>query len=351
MYQKEHEEQIVSDILSYYPFQIEHVALKSNKSGRKIWEIQTDQGAKLLKEAQMKPERMLFITQAHAHLQEKGLPVAPIHQTKNGGSCLGTDQVSYSLYDEVTGKEMIYYDAEQMKKVMSFAGHFHHASKGYVCTDESKKRSRLGKWHKLYRWKLQELEGNMQIAASYPDDLFSQTFLKHADKMLARGKEALQALDESEYENWTKETHEHGGFCFQDFTLARLTEIDGEPFLKELHSITYDLPSRDLRILLNKVMVKLSVWDIDFMVALLAAYDAVYPLTEKQYEVLWIDLAFPHLFCAIGHKYYLKQKKTWSDEKYNWALQNMISVEESKDAFLDKLPELYKKIKAYREAN
>lgn len=86
MYQKEHEEQIVSDILNYYPFHIEHVALKSNKSGRKIWEIQTDQGLKLLKEAQMKPERMLFITQAHAHLQEKGLPVAPIHQTKMAGA-------------------------------------------------------------------------------------------------------------------------------------------------------------------------------------------------------------------------------------------------------------------------
>lgn len=70
----------------------------------------------------------------------------------------------------------------------------------------------------------------MQIAASYPDDVFSQTFLKHADKMLARGKEALQALDDSEYETWTKETLEHGGFCFQDFTLARLTEIEGSLF-------------------------------------------------------------------------------------------------------------------------
>lgn len=46
-------------------------------------------------------------------------------------------------------------------------------------------------------------------------------------------KKALQALDDSEYETWTKETLEHGGFCFQDFTLARLTEIEGEPFLKE----------------------------------------------------------------------------------------------------------------------
>lgn len=57
---KEHEEQIVSEILSYYPFHIDNVALKSNKSGRKIWEVETDHGPKLLKEAQMKPERMLL---------------------------------------------------------------------------------------------------------------------------------------------------------------------------------------------------------------------------------------------------------------------------------------------------
>ncbi|MGM0862292.1 MAG: spore coat putative kinase CotS [Bacillota bacterium] len=346
MYQKEHEEKLIHDVLAYYPFQVEQVALKSNKSGRKIWEIETDKGPKLLKEAQIKPERMLFITQAHAHLQEKGLPIAPLHKTINGGSCIGVDHISYSLYDKVPGKEMIYYNTEQMKKIMAFAGRFHHAAKGYVCADESKKRSRLGKWNKLYRWKLQELEGNMQIASSYPDDTFSQTFLLHADKMLARGKEALRMLDASDYEEWTKETLKNGGFCFQDFTLARLTEVDGEPFLKELHSITYDLPSRDLRILLNKLMVKLSVWDTELMVSLLKSYDAVYPLTEKQYEILWIDLAFPHLFCAIAHKYYLKQKKSWSDEKYNWALQNMISVEHSKEDFLQQLPALFKDIKS-----
>lgn len=127
---------------------------------------------------------------------------------------------------------------------------------------------------------------------------------------------------------------------------TRLTEVDGESFLKELHSITYDLPSRDLRLLLNKLMVKLSVWDTDLMVSLLRSYDAVYPLTEKQYEILWIDLAFPHLFCAIAHKYYLKQKKSWSDEKYNWILQNMMSVEHSKEDFLQQLPALFKDIKS-----
>ena len=47
---------------------------------------------------------------------------------------------------------------------------------------------RLGKWHKLYRWKLQELEGNKRIALSFPDDVFSTMFLKYVDKMLARGQ-------------------------------------------------------------------------------------------------------------------------------------------------------------------
>lgn len=70
---------------------------------------------------------------------------------------------------------------------------------------ESKIRSRLGKWHKLYRWKLQELEGNKRIALSFPDDVFSTMFLEYVDKMLERGKRALQEIDDPYYDQWTKE--------------------------------------------------------------------------------------------------------------------------------------------------
>ena len=60
----------------------------------------------------------------------------------------------------------------------------------------------------------------------------------------------------------------------------------------------------------------------------------IYSLSEKQFRVLWTDLSFPHLFCAIAHKYYLGQKRSWSDEKYIWALQNIIALEDSKEEFL-----------------
>lgn len=332
-------------ILDYYPFDVKDITLFSNKSGRKTWEIQTSDGVKILKQAMMKPRRMLYIANAHLHLLEKGLPIAPIHLTKNGSLCLGLGDLAFVMYDKVTGNEMTYYSKDHLGKTLEFAAQFYQASKRYQPMKESKKRARLNKWQKLYRWKLQELEGHKKIAESLPNDPFSILFLEYAEKMLQRGRDALQNLDESYYKQCTIEVLNEGGFCQQDFTLARLIEVDGSAFMKELHSITQDLPSRDLRIVLNKVMKKMSVWDHDLAIHMLRSYDSVHPLSKNHYRILWTDLTFPHLFCSIIHKYYLGQKRSWSDEKYMWALQNIVAVENSKDEFLSSFSDIYLEIK------
>ncbi|MCA1031208.1 CotS family spore coat protein [Bacillus timonensis] len=332
-------------VLSFYPLEVKNIHLKESRSGRTTWEIETDKGAKILKQAEMNPRRMMFIAAAHIHLQENGLPITPIQKTKNGALCIGAEDHAYVLYDKVQGHEMIYYNTDQLSETLKFAAKFHKASKGYVPLKGSKKRSRLGKWAKLYRWKLQELEGNKHIAESYTDDEFSRLFLEHVDSILERGKKALKSLEEEPYQTWSKQVIEERSFCQQDFTMARFTEVDGTAFMKELHSITYDLPARDLRILLNKVMKKMSVWDHDLAIHMLSSYDSINPLTEDQYKVLWADLAFPHLFCSIVHKYYLGQKRSWSDEKYIWAIQNIIAVETSKEEFLKQFSSIYSEIK------
>ena len=336
-------------ILQLYPFETGKITLNSSKIGRSTWDVETNQGPKVLKQAQMKPERMLFIANAHIHLQEKGLPIAKLHKTTNGGLCVGANDQAFVLYDKHDGNEVIYYDKDQLSEVMKFAGKFHLASIGYSPAEESKKRSRLGKWQKLFRWKLQELEGNKKVAQTYQDDAFSLLFLDNVNKMLTRGREALQELEDASYTNWTKQSISSSGFCQQDFTFARLIEVDGSPFMKELHSITYDLPSRDLRIILNKIMKKMSVWDHQLAITMLRDYDSVHPLTEDHYRVLWTDLKFPHLFCSIAHKYYLSQKRSWSDEKYLWALQNIIAVETSKEELFRNTSSTYQAIKARKE--
>ena len=354
------------EIMNLYPFEVESITLLTNKSGRTTWKIETAQGVKILKRVVMKPARMLLIAEAHEHLQEKGMPIARIHRTRAGAICVGAGKSAYVLYDLQQGKEVLYYDKAQMLNIMEFIGTFHHTSQGYMPDEMSKKRSRLGKWHKLFRWKLQELEGNKMLALKSdqennlpapavidPDaeqtwlqDPFSKMVIETIDDMILRGKQALQELDAGQYDQWTLECIESRMFCQQDFTLARFIETEEGLSMKELHSITSDLPSRDLRVILNKMMKKMSVWDSDLVVELLRTYDKIHPLTKDQYKVLWTDLKFPHLYCSIVHKYFLGQKTSWSDEKYIWALQNIVSVEQSKQEFLSNFEEFYSKIKA-----
>ncbi|WP_010631702.1 CotS family spore coat protein [Sporolactobacillus vineae] len=325
----------VSHVLSHYAIRPESVRLISSRGGRSKWLIETGQRNFFLRQEQIRPSRMLFIAGAHWHLQQNGLPIARLIPTRNGGLCLAGGEFVYVLYEASEGVPVLYYDRDQLEEIMAFTGQFHQASKGYIPGEQSKKRTRTGKWQKLYRWKLQELEDHKKVALQDPDDAFSQLFLAHVDRMLERGYEALNELDTPELSEWTLETLRSGMFCQQDFTLARMTVKEEHMFLKDLHSVTIDLPARDLRILLNKVMRKLNVWDTELAIRMLRSYDQVHPLTPAQYRILWTDLKFPHLFCSMVHKYYLGQKQSWGDEKYLMNFRNVIAMEESKQPFLE----------------
>jgi spore coat-associated protein S len=325
----------VGQVLSHYAIRPESVRLIFSRGGRSKWLIETGQGNFILRQEQIRPNRMLFIAGAHWHLQQNGLPIAHLIPTRNGGLCLAGGKFVYVLYEASEGGPVLYYDRKQLEKIMAFTGLFHQASKGYIPDERSKKRTRTGKWQKLYRWKLQELEDHKKVALQDPDDAFSRLFLAHADRMLERGYEALNELNTPALSEWTLETLRSGMFCQQDFTLARMTVKEEYMFLKDLHSVTIDLPARDLRILLNKVMRKLNVWDTELAIRMLRAYDQVHPLTPAQYRILWTDLKFPHLFCSMVHKYYLGQKQSWGDEKYLMNFRNVIAMEESKQPFLE----------------
>ena len=120
---------------------------------------------------------------------------------------------------------------------------------------------------------------------------------------------------------------------------------DGEPYMTELPSITIDLPTRDIRIFLNKVMMKLGVWDSQLALSMLQAYEGVHSLTEDNYKVLWTDLRFPYHFCSLVHKYYLNQKPSWNSEKFTNELKLIIDMELSKNQFLHEFNHNVSKIK------
>lgn len=333
-------------ILNLYPLNIKQVVCLNPMSERNKWLIHTDTKQKILYKLHVQPERMLFIVGAHHHLLNKKFPITTIQLTKNNGHSISTQNYSYIMYDQHIGSDFSYYDKDDLMKIMQTTGQFHTASEGYFPHEKSKKRSRLGNYHKLFKWKIQELEGNKMLAKANTDDVFSQLFLEHVDFMIERAKQSLMELDEKPFKQWTEQFRSEGGFCQQEFKLSHYVQIDNEPFMTELPSITIDLPTRDLRIFLNKVMLKLGVWDPQLALSMLQAYEGVHSLTNENYKVLWTDLRFPYSFCSLVHKYYLNQKPSWNSEKYTNELKLIIDMELSKNEFLHEFNHNVSQIKA-----
>lgn len=326
--------QTIKPILDLYPLHIQDIVCLDPMDENNHWLLQTDSGPKIIKKVPVKPKRMVFLIEAHLHLLNNGFPITPIQITKNNGLCVSTPHDSYVMYDQQVGNEFSYYHAEHLIKVMKTIGDFHIASKGFQPHKKSKKRNRLGKYHKLYQWNIQELAGNKMLAEANREDPFSKLFLEHVDGMIERAKQSLAALDEKPYQQWTEQFRSEGGFCQQNFKLSHFIDCDGKPFMTDLPSITIDLPTRDLRIFLNKVMLKLGVWDTQLALRMLQSYEQAHSLTEDHYNVLWTDLRFPYHFCALVHQYYLQQNPSWTSEQYMQELQLIIGMELSKTAFL-----------------
>ncbi|AGT31164.1 spore coat protein [Geobacillus genomosp. 3] len=329
---------IAAKVLELYPCKIEDIRLQSIRPKETVWTVATDEGEKVLRQQKAAPERMLFYAEAHRHLQQRQFPIAALCRTKNGGLCVAGGTQAYALYDGISGKEVGYYDVEQLENVFEFLGLFHVASQQFSPSSKTKKRNRLGKWPKAYTWKLQELSGYKKMADSFIDDPFSALFSEMAGAMLAAGKEAADQLQSDTYAAWTAGPDRWTGFIHKDISLSHLVETEETMMMRYLPAVVIDLPVRDIQVLLHKVMKKMAVWDEDLAARLLQAYHRAHPLTDEQYRLLEAELLFPHLFASIARKYYLGAKDNWSDEKYMWELQTVITVERTKQDALRRTP-------------
>jgi len=71
-------------------------------------------------------------------------------------------------------------------------------------------------------------------------------------------------------------------------------------------SITIDIPARDIRKLLNKIMKKNGKWNLEILRKFIRIYQSENPLSFSEWTV------FPHLFLGAMNKFYYKRDKEWS---------------------------------------
>ncbi|MBB6632635.1 CotS family spore coat protein [Cohnella thailandensis] len=328
--------EVANKAVSHYPIKADKIMLLSFKGPKSVWAIQTDAGEAILKKIPISEERLKFMIHAIEYLKGNGVRTPGVFRTKTGESYVRSDGENFILLEAIRGRSPEYEIEEELLLVLKGMALFHKASRGIEVPPGTKATSHLGEWNEDFAKRINQLEQWQQerSRATHKTE-FDVLFLKHADALLEQARSSLDLLDQPPYRQWVEAAKTEKWLNHQDYAAGNLAiTATGELYVYDMDSLTFDLPVRDIRKILNKVMKKRDRWDLELMVKMLKAYQEVHPLTKDQYSVLMADLRFPHLFYGQVSKYYQNREPGWTPHKHVSRLNDMIAAETSKEAVL-----------------
>jgi len=322
---------VIKNVLAEYNVDVIDIKTESYKKKKGVWWIRTPDGNKILKKHSNSKETIEYILAAVKYLQNRGIHIPQIIETINYRKYVYMDGYCYILSQAVYGKNPSYNSQEELKSIVQELAKFHKASTGFIPPSDSKPRIHLGSWLEDHGRKLSKLKSFYLSENSNEEHThFGRMILKEFPYFCSRIENSIKGLEKSGYHQWVNDAGDTGGLCHQDFAAGNLVLTGpGEMYVLDTDSITIDIPIRDIRKLLLKVMKKRGGWNADLTGNILTWYQAVNPLEPWQWQILKYELIYPHLFSGIMSKYYEKREKSWTQEKYLKRLKEMIIIEKS----------------------
>lgn len=326
----------VEKVLTGYDLKVKKITSETLKEKKAVWWVDSASQKFILKKVPLDKNRFLFLLSAISHLRKNGINLPEIYQARDGNFFVEENAQIYILMEAVTSQAPDYQVPRELSLMVQEMARFHKASQNFVPPASANIRQHLGTWEKKYIQTINCLERFAKEARLDPDREFNHCYLTNCKYFLDEARNCLKLLRHSGYVKWVEKVRREGNLCHQDFAAGNLGLVNGEIYIYDLDSITFDIPARDLRKIFNKVMKKRGAWDLSLTKDMLKSYHKVMPLTREDYDVLFIDLAFPHLFYGITSKFYDNRSGDWSHAKLLNKLKHIIEIEKSKTSILSK---------------
>ncbi|MEX2414946.1 MAG: CotS family spore coat protein [Paenibacillaceae bacterium] len=338
--------EVVNKAISNYPLEAIKIYLLSYKGKKAVWSIQTNIGEVIMKKVPFNENHIVFMIHAIDYLKANGIHTPGVLRTHSGEGYVKQDGEYFVLFEAVHGQSPDYDREEELLKILRGLASFHRASRGIESPTGTFPSFLLLEWEADYQIRYERLlEWKVQRSQAQDQSEYDLLFLLHVDTQLEQCLAAIAMLQQSYFDQWVQETMAVKTLCHQDYAAGNLAiGNDGHLYVYDMDSLTVDLPVRDIRKILNKVMKQRPEWDLQVMMAMMKAYQEVNPLTKDQYLVLAADIQFPHLFYGQISKYYEKRESKWTAEKHITRLNEMMTTELSKplvlQSFLARLDEV-----------
>jgi CotS family spore coat protein len=330
------------DILNFYDIKVSNIRNETYKDKKGVWWIDTDKGLKVLKKISNSEQTLKYIISTIRHLKQNGINLAPINKTKAGADYVNINNNCYILTEAIKGKNPSYDSEKELILIIKELAKFHVASKGFKVLPDTKPKIHLGSWIQDYTKQLEDMNYFYHKEVSTQENnIIGKYIIEEFPYFYNRGEIALESLKGPEYNNWVKKVTETNSLCHQDFAAGNLIlNSQMSMYVLDTDSITIDIPARDIRKILLKVMKRIGKWDLELTKKILKEYQNENPLETNEWKVVLYDLMFPHLFLGAMNKFYYQRDAEWTTEKYFKRIKEMSEFEKTLEPIINKFETL-----------
>jgi spore coat protein I len=309
------------------------IKINSITNYRDMFIANTNEGKKLIKISNLKPERINFMAEVKEHLIYNGfLNIDPNIYTNSGATCITYNDQAIYMSRFIEGRECNLDSRDETIKCARLLAYMHKASIGYTCSEKSSARSELGRLPACYRKRLDEIK-KLKKDALKGKMKFDSLMCKYVDYFYELGEKALNLLESSEYSELVEDAKALRNISHHDFNHHNIFIQNEEMYLINFEYCCYDLKTYDLVNLLRRKMRKCQ-WDIGEAAVILNEYSKIESLSDRELKIMKIMLMFPQKFWRVVNKYY-NSRKSWSEQSYINRLQEVIDEIPCLNVFLD----------------
>lgn len=321
-------------VLDNYDITVKTIKIETYKDKKAVWWVETDKGRMVLKKVSSSEQTLKFLLSALRHLRGNGIHLAPIIKTKSGADYTVADGTCYVLSGAVDGKSPSY--ENDLEIIVRGLAEFHTASHGFKVLPDTKPKIHLGNW-------VQDLSSQLEKMRSFYDkeasvngsNKIGQFIVAEFPYFYERALDAIDRLSSGDYTDWVEKGGRQGVLCHQDFAAGNLLlHPSGKLYVLDTDGITVDIPARDIRKILCKIMKKRGKWEFELTKRILKIYQSVNPLEPSEWRVVMTDIMFPHLFLGAMNKYCFRRDKEWTEEKYYKRIKEMCAFEKTIEPIL-----------------
>lgn len=296
-----------------YGFTVHNMKKIPTPKNTSVYRLQTDRGTYILKSIHTSKRRQLFILEAEDYLRNQGISIPEVIPTKRGTPYFLWKQSLYILQRFCPGKPANLRSPKGVKQAGKLLGNMHRVSLGFRSSHRA-----------LY-------VGARDWIQEYEDDLLSiknwkkrnssnrtpkiKAIFSYIRFFLSSGKTACDLLHRNSfYLKWKGlPAYEHF-LCHGDFHPRNFLVDRSATTIIDWEDVRYDFPSKDMSRLVDNIIELDSKWSKTKFSMLLSAYLIENPLTDQQKSLLFLDMAFPHIFerflrKKIYHRMSLSQVK------------------------------------------